>query len=50
MDLEFFLERHLHLKTRMLKAIELTRVKDVMKDQVLAFNQEFYHVIHKNDI
>ena len=45
-----FLDRHSHLKTKISKAIESARVRDVTREQVLKFNSEFRRVIHENNI
>jgi len=45
-----FLRRHRHLKTKMTRAIETARVRDVKKEQVLHFNEEFRRVIREHSI
>jgi len=45
-----FLGRHPHLKTKISKAIESARVRDVTKEQILKFNSEFRRVIEENNI
>lgn len=45
-----FLERHFHLKTKISKAIESARVRDVTKEQFLEFNSEFRCIIHENNL
>ena len=48
--MEAFLGRHPQLATKLTKAIEAARVKDVNREQVLAFNDEFRKVIHEKNI
>jgi hypothetical protein len=45
-----FLGRHRHLTTKMSRAIETARVKEVTKEQVLHFNKELRRVIQEHDI
>jgi len=45
-----FLNRYPHLKTKLSKAIEASRVKHVTKEQVVAFFNETYEVIEKRNI
>ena len=45
-----FLRRHRHLKTTMTRAIELSRIKNVTKEQVLHFNAEFHWLIAEYNI
>ena len=45
-----FLHRHRHLKTKMIRAIKNARIKDVTKEQVLHFNQEFRRIIQEHNI
>jgi len=45
-----FLRRHLHLKTKMTRAIETARIKDITKELVLHFNEEFHRVIEDHNI
>jgi predicted site-specific integrase-resolvase len=45
-----FLRRHRHLKTKLTRAIETARVKDVTKEQVLHFNEEFRRIIREHNI
>ena len=45
-----FLGRYPHLKTKLSKTIEASRVKQVTKDQVTAFFNETYEVIEKRNI
>ena len=45
-----FLRRHHYLKTKMTRAIETARIKDVTKDQVLHFNAEFRRIIQEHKI
>lgn len=45
-----FLSRYHHLKTKMLRAIETARVKEVTKEQVLHFNEELRRVIQEHGI
>lgn len=45
-----FLRRHRHLKTKMTRAIETARIKDVTKEQVLHFNDEFRRIIREHNI
>lgn len=45
-----FLSRHHHLKTKMSRAIEVARVKDVTKEQILHFNEELRCVIQEHGI
>ena len=42
-----FLRRHRYLKTKMTRAIEAARIKDVKKEQVLHFNEEFHRIIRE---
>jgi hypothetical protein len=45
-----FLKRYPQLKTKLSKAIELARAKDVTREQILAFNQEFRQAIQEKQI
>ena len=45
-----FLRRHRYLKTKMTRAIETARIKDVTKAQVLHFNEEFRRIIQEHNI
>ena len=45
-----FLKRYPQLKTKLSKAIESARAKDVTREQILAFNQEFRQVIQEKQI
>ena len=45
-----FLRHHRHLKTKMTRSIETARIKDVTKEQVLHFNEEFRHIIREHNI
>ena len=45
-----FLHCHCYLKTKMTHAIEAARIKDVKKEQVLYFNEEFHHIIREHNI
>ena len=45
-----FLQRHSHLKTKLSKAIEAARIKDVTREQVVNFNDEFRKVIREKNI
>lgn len=45
-----FLRRHRCLKTKMTRAIETSRIKDVTKEQVLHFNEELRRVIREHNI
>src|SRR5438552_2526808 len=45
-----FLSRYPHLKMKLSKMIEASRVKQVTKDQVTAFFNETYEVIEKRNI
>ena len=45
-----FLRRHRHLKTIMTRAIEMSRMKEVTKEQVLHFNEEFRRLIKEHNI
>ena len=40
-----FLQRHSHLKTKLAGAIEAARMKEVTRDQVINFNDEFQRII-----
>ena len=46
--MEAFLGRHPQLRTKLSKAIEGSRVRDVTREQILNFNREFRHTIKKN--
>ena len=48
--MEAFLGRHPQLKTKLSRAIEAARVKDVNREQILKFNEEFQKVIHEKNI
>ena len=48
--MEAFLGRHPQLKTKLSRAIEAARVKDVNREQILKFNEEFRKVIHEKNI
>ena len=45
-----FLHRHRYLKTTMTHAIEMSRIKNVTKEQVLHFNEEFHRLIKEHNI
>jgi hypothetical protein len=45
-----FLRRHPHLKIKLAKAIEAARVKEVTREQVVNFNNEFQKVIREKNI
>jgi len=45
-----FLRRHRYLKTKMTRAIETARIKDVTKEHVLHFNEEFRRIIREHNI
>ena len=45
-----FLARHPQLQTKLSRAIEAARVKDVNHEQILKFNEEFRKVIHEKNI
>jgi Tc5 transposase DNA-binding domain len=45
-----FLRRHCYLKTKMAHVIESARVKDITKELVLHFNEEFRRVIQEHNI
>ena len=45
-----FLSRHRHLQTKMSRAIETARVKEVTKEQVLHFNEELRRIIREHSI
>ena len=45
-----FLRRYRHLKTTMSHTIETSRIKDVTKEQILHFNQEFRRMIKEHNI
>jgi len=45
-----FLRRHRYLKTKMTRAIEAARIKDVTPEQILFFNQELRRVIREHNI
>jgi hypothetical protein len=45
-----FLRRHRYLKTKMTRAIETARIKDVTKELVLHFNDEFRRIIQEHNI
>ena len=45
-----FLRRHRYLKTKMTRAIETARIKDVTKEHVLHFNEEFRRIIQEHNI
>ena len=48
--LHAFFRRHPHLKTKLSKAIEMARVKDVTKEQILNFNLDFGRLIQEKNI
>ena len=48
--MEAFLGRHPQLRTKLSKAIEGSRVRDVTREQILNFNREFRHTIKEKDI
>jgi len=48
--MEAFLGRHCQLQTKLSKAIEVSRVRDVTQEQVLTFNDEFRKVIQEKNI
>jgi hypothetical protein len=45
-----FLARHPQLQTKLSWAIEAARVKDVNREQILKFNEEFRKTIHEKNI
>ena len=45
-----FLARHPQLKTKLSQAIEVARVKDVNREQILKFNEEFRKAIYEKNI
>lgn len=45
-----FLRRHRHLKTKMTRAIEAARIKEVTKEQILHFNEELRRVIREHNV
>ena len=45
-----FLRRHRHLKTKMTRAIEAARIKEVTKEQILHFNEELRRVIREHKV
>ena len=45
-----FLNRHPHLKTKLTKTIESSRIKHVTKEQIIAFFEEFYKVVESRNI
>jgi hypothetical protein len=45
-----FIQRHEQLKTKLSKAIEASRIKDVTRDQILTFNDEFRQAIREKSI
>jgi Tc5 transposase DNA-binding domain len=45
-----FFRRHPHLQTKLSKAMEMARVKDVTKEQIVNFNQDFHCLIHRKNI
>jgi hypothetical protein len=48
--MEAFLKRHPQLKTKLSKAIEASRLNDVTRDQIIAFNNEFRQAIQEKNI
>ena len=45
-----FLQRHSHLKTKLSKVIEAARIKNITREQVINFNNEFRKVIQEQNI
>jgi hypothetical protein len=45
-----FLQRHSHLKTKLARAIEAARMKEVTREQVINFNNEFRKIIQEKNI
>jgi hypothetical protein len=45
-----FFRRHPHLQTKLSKAMKIARVKDVTKEQIVNFNQDFRRLIHEKNI
>ena len=45
-----FVRHHHYLKTKMTRAIETARIKDVTKELVLHFNHEFRRIIQEHNI
>jgi hypothetical protein len=45
-----FLHRYTHLKTKLARAIEAARVKEVTREQVINFNNKFRKVIQEENI
>jgi len=48
--LQAFFRRHPHLKTKLSRAIEMARVKDITREQVVNFNQDFRRIIKDKNI
>ena len=45
-----FFQRHSHLKTKLARVIEAARIKEVTREQVINFNDEFRKVIKEKNI
>ena len=45
-----FLQRHSHLKTKLARVTEAARIKEVTREQVINFNDEFRKVIKEKNI
>jgi len=45
-----FFHHHRHFKMKMTHAIEATRIKDITKDQIFHFNEEFRYIIREYNI
>jgi hypothetical protein len=45
-----FLQRHSHLKTKLARTIEAACMKEVTREQVINFNNEFRKVIREKNI
>jgi len=48
--MEAFLQYHSHLKTKLARAIEAARMKEVTREQVINFNDEFRRIIREKNI
>ena len=48
--LQAFFQRHPQLQTRLSKAIEFARIKNVTREQVINFNNDFRRLIHEKNI
>jgi len=45
-----FLDRHPYLRTKLSRSIEASRIKEVARERVVEFFQEFSHILQEHNI